>query len=105
MPTLIDETPEASAWIERVLAEQMARPRSGKLSSGVLWTDGYLGDGEPIGGDDPSKLVNEINERGLQILRGHDPGFPVGQTLAAQEFRSPGGIRFVAAIFCDLRTG
>ncbi len=99
MPSLIDETPEASAWVERLFAEGLGLPHSGKLFSGVLWTDNYLNDGEAIGGNDPSKLIKEINKRGFPMLKGHDPGLPVGRTLVAQEFRTPNGVRFVAAIF------
>lgn len=99
MPRLIDETPEASAWVERLFAEDLDGPHSRKLSSGVIWIDSYLNEGEALGGNDPSKIINEINERGWPLLRGHDPGLPVGRAVSAQEFRSPSGVRFVAAIF------
>src|SRR5579872_6364167 len=98
MPSLIDETPEACAWVDRFASEYDGH-RSGKLLSGVIWTDTYSKDGEAIGGNDPSRLIQEINEHGFPMLKGHDPGFPVGRVLIAQEFRSPSGVRFVAAIF------
>jgi len=70
----------------------------GKIVSAVLWTDDVCPEGEPIGGDDPSALIEEINAQGLPTFRGHDPGFPVGRTLAAKLFTSPSGVKFVAAI-------
>jgi hypothetical protein len=98
MPNLIDETPAAFAWVERLFRTLPESTNLGKLVSAVLWTDGYLHDGEPIGGNDPSALVDEINNLGFPILRGHDPGLPAGRILAAQVFTSPSGSRFVAAI-------
>jgi len=44
------------------------------------------------------ELVEEINTKGLPMFKGHDPGFPVGRTVAAKLFTSPGGVKFVAAI-------
>lgn len=98
MSSLIDETLDASAWVEQRFAALSEGNELGRLVSAVVWTDGYLDDGEPIGGGDPSVIVNEINEQGLPLLRGHDPGLPAGRVAAAQAFTSPSGTRFVAAI-------
>jgi hypothetical protein len=97
MSFLIDETPAASAWVESCLAS-LSENNLGRLASAVIWTDSHLVDGKPIGGADPSLLVNEINEQGLPLLRGHDPGLPVGRFMTAQAFTSPNGTQFVAAI-------
>ena len=98
MAFLIDETPEAKTWVEQYLAAQPSGDRLGRLVSAVIWTDGYLEDGKPIGGSDPSVIVNEINEQGWPLLHGHDPGLPAGRIIAARAFASPSGDRFVAAI-------
>ena len=98
MSRLIDETPDATAWVERTLGGLSKAESLGRLATAVLWTDCYLQDGEPIGGNDPSLIVDEINEQGLPLLHGHDPGRPAGQVIAAHAFTSPGGTRFVAAI-------
>jgi hypothetical protein len=105
MPFLIDETPGASAWVERYLAALPEGNDLGSLVSAVVWTDGYLDDGQPIGGSDPSMIVNEINEQGLTLLRGHDPGLPAGRVIAAQAFTSPSGTRFVVAILTYYEPG
>lgn len=98
MPNLIDETLEASLWVEQKLSALPNGDGFGHLVSAVMWTDGYLENGKPIGGDDPSAIVDEINEQGQPLLHGHDPGRPVGRVLAAKAFKSPSGTRFVAAI-------
>ena len=92
MMNLIEETPEALTWIEQQVKG------SDDVHECILWTDNYLVGSEPIGGNDPSNLICEINDRGLPILRGHDPGCPAGQIFAAREFRSASGVRFVAGV-------
>jgi hypothetical protein len=98
MAFLIEETPEAKVWIEQYLSSPPVGDQLGRLVSAVIWTDGYLEDGEPIGGSDPAVIVNEINEQGWPLLQGHDPGLPAGRVIAARAFISPSGARFVAAI-------
>ncbi len=98
MSYLIDETPDASAWAKRNLATLPEGKNLGRLASAVIWVDSYLENGEPIGGSDPSAIVNEINELGLPLLHGHDPGRPAGRFIAACAFTSPSGTRFIAAI-------
>ncbi len=96
MRDLIKDTPEASAWVERGTAEHSNDLVFGKMAFGVIWTDDS--DGEPVGSPGPSELIAEINTTGWPMFRGHDPGFPVGRTVAAKLFRSPSGVKFVAAI-------
>lgn len=98
MSLLIDETPEAGGWVEQTLGTISKAESLGRLATAVVWTDSYLQDGVPIGGNDPSPIVDEINERGLPLLHRHDPGRPAGRFLAARAFTSPRGTRFVAAI-------
>jgi len=98
MAFLIDETPEANSWVEKQLAPSASGHHVGRLTGAVIWTDSYRENGEPIGGSDPSLLVREINDRGLPLLHGHDPGSPAGRVIAARSFTSPSGIRFIAAI-------
>lgn len=98
MRNLVNDTPEASAWVDLAMSGRFKDVALGKTVSAVLWTDDVCPEGEPIGGDDPSALIEEINAQGLPMFRGHDPGFPVGRTLAAKLFTSPSGVKFVAAI-------
>ncbi len=98
MSRLIDETPDAKSWVEQTLSVATKTRNLGRLGSGVIWTDGYLEDGEPIGGSDPSEIINEIQESGLPLLHQHDPGCPVGRLINANSFTSPDGTLFVAAI-------
>jgi hypothetical protein len=98
MAYFIDETPDAKAWVEQYLASAQTKEQLGRLVSAVIWTDGVLEDGEPVGGVDPSAIVSEINEQGWPLLIGHDPGLPAGRVIAARAFTSPSGTRFVAAV-------
>lgn len=98
MRNLLNDTPEALAWVDQTISTSSKEGALGTIVSAVLWTDDVCPDGEPVGGDDPSALINEINAQGLPMFRGHDPGFPVGRTLAAKLFTGPGGVKFVAAI-------
>jgi hypothetical protein len=86
MPYLIDETPDASAWVQRNLDTLSAGKDLGRLTSAVIWTDSYKENGEPIGGSDPSAIVNEINELGWPLWNGHDPGRPAGRFIGARDF-------------------
>ncbi len=98
MRDLVKDTPEASAWVDRGMAEYSNGRVFGRVASGVIWTDGPWPGGEPVGGADLSDLIAEINTKGLPMFRGHDPGLPVGRMLAAKLFTSPGGLKFAAAI-------
>jgi hypothetical protein len=98
MSTLIDDVPEAAAWVERTLSLHSGAHAFGKAVSAVLWTNAKGPDGLVVGGDDPSALIDEINAQGLPMFRGHDPGFPVGRTVAARFFTHPSRGKFVAAI-------
>jgi hypothetical protein len=98
MPSLIDETPDASAWVDQNLRAVPRGKSLGHLTSAVIWTDSYLENGEPIGGGVPSAFLNEINEQGVPLWHGHDPGRPAGRFIAAHAFTSPKNVRFVAAI-------
>jgi hypothetical protein len=98
MSTLINDVPEAADWVEQVLNLNSGAHAFGKAVSAVLWTNAKGPDGLVVGGDDPSALINEINSQGLPMFRGHDPGFPVGRTVAARLFTHPSRGDFVAAI-------
>ncbi len=98
MASLIDETPDAAAWVERTLGGMPNANNPRRLATAVIWPDSYLPDDEPIGGNDPPSIVDEINEEGLPLLHGHDPGRPAGRFITAHAFTSPSGTRFVAAI-------
>jgi hypothetical protein len=98
-PRLIAETPEAIAWIDRVKAVYSGNQVFGKTASAVIWADTTGPDGEqlvPI--EDPRALVVDINTNGYPLLKGHDPGFPVGKVLTAEVFTSSDGATFIAAI-------
>jgi hypothetical protein len=99
-PSLIQETSEALAWVDHVKSAYWGSKIFGKITSGVIWCDERGSDGKqlvPI--DDPGALASDINTNGFPLLRGHDPGFPVGKVLRAEVFASPDGVTFIAAIF------
>jgi hypothetical protein len=95
---LIEDTPEASAWVDREAVRHKATEAFGNVASGVIWSDSQLAGGELVEIADPLKFVAEINTRGLPLLRNHDPGLPVGRVVAAGLFTSPDGTRFIAVI-------
>jgi hypothetical protein len=99
-PALIRETREALAWVDQVKAAYRGSKIFGKITSGVIWCDETGSDGKqlvPI--DDPRALASDINTSGFPLLKGHDPGFPIGKVLRAEVFASPDGVTFIAAIF------
>jgi hypothetical protein len=98
MSSLIAETPEASAWIEREKAARSGGQIFDRLRSAVVWVDEPGPNHEAIGGNDPTKLIAEINEKGQPTFLGHEPGTPTGRVVAAKEFVGPRGVRFVAAV-------
>lgn len=99
MPTLIDETPEALSWIAKSLVTFSSLPKLGKLVSGVVWTDESRYAGDMIPDAALNAYVANINESGLPMFKGHDPGLPVGRIIAAQQFTTPNATAFIAAIF------
>ena len=98
MTHILSEHIEAASWVERVTATCSNDPVFGKIVSAVLWTDDVGQDGEPLVSLDPLKFIAEINESGLPVLKGHDPGFPLGRVLAADVFTKSDNSRFIAAI-------
>ncbi|WNZ48668.1 hypothetical protein Q2T42_12605 [Leptolyngbya boryana CZ1] len=100
MSDLITETPEACRWVA-VACEKSRRTSDsvfGSFQAGVIWVDEPYSDGEIIGGRDPSAMIDQINNEGWPLYRGHDPGFPSGRSIAAKLFVSPSGRKFVVAI-------
>jgi len=98
MSDLITETPEACSWIAREKARRIGDSAFGSFQAGVIWVDEPCPDGEIIGGTDPSTMIDQINNEGWPLYRGHDPGFPSGRSIAAKLFVSPSGRKFVVAI-------
>ena len=98
MTDLIAETPEATSWVVYEKSQRIGNSVFGNFHAGVIWIDDRDLDGEPIGGEDPSEMIAQINRDGWPLYRGHDPRFPSGRVIAAKPFVSPSGKSFVAAI-------
>ncbi len=98
MSNLITKTPEACSWIAREKSRRTGDSIFGSFQGGVIWIDKPCSDGEIIGGADPSTMIDQINNEGWPLYRGHDPGFPSGRSIAAKLFVRPSGQSFVAAI-------
>jgi hypothetical protein len=98
MSELITETPEACSWVACEKFRRAGDSVFGSFQAGVIWIDEPCPDGEVIGGRDPSTMIEQINNEGWPLYRGHDPGFPSGRSIAAKLFISPGGRKFVVAI-------
>lgn len=98
MSTILSEHEEAKNWAEEQEEVLSRLGIFGTIARGVLWTDAAGPDGTPIVPGDPADLVDEINTSRMPLLKGHDPGVPVGQVLAAKQFTTKSGERFVAGI-------
>ena len=98
-PSLLAGHTDANAWADSIKKAYLSNHVFDKLLTGVVWTNDVGEGGEPIVPIDPSVLVEWINTDGLPLLKGHDPGFPVGRVLAAEAFTGSRGVKFVAAIF------
>ncbi len=97
-PRLIAENPDAVAWTDQVNAVYAGNTAFGKTASAVIWVDTTGPDGEQLVPVDPQALVADINTNGFPLLKGHDPGFPLGKVLTAEVFTSSDGATFIAAI-------
>lgn len=98
MPDLIEESNEAVAWLNDIKATYSGTGVFGKVVSSVIWSDAKGPDGELLVPIDPVALVENINATDYPLLKGHDPGFPLGKVLRAAVFTSSDGTTFVAAI-------
>jgi hypothetical protein len=98
MNDLFAETPDACSWVAHEKSRLSGDSVFGSFQTGVVWTDEQCLDGEIIGGTDPSTMIDQINNVGWPLYRGHDPGFPSGRSIAAKLFISPSGRKFVVAI-------
>ena len=98
MSNLINETPEASNWIDSETPSSTEKIAFGRFIPAVIWTDEPDTDGNPIGVADPSRMISQINIDGWPLYQGHDPGKPSGRVIAASLFVSPRNRKFVAAI-------
>lgn len=99
MSDLFSSSPEALVWFNSVKAQHCERDSPfGRFVPGIFWVDEPGPDGEPIGGADPTPLVDEINDVGWPLLDNHDPGRPLGRVLAARVFTSPGGVKFAVQL-------
>jgi hypothetical protein len=98
MTDLIAQSAEAQEWIAGVKASYDGIA-FGRLEEGVAWADSTGPDGQPLVPIDSAKIVDIANGAvGLKVLLGHDPGFPLGQVIAAKQFATPGGRNFVATV-------
>jgi hypothetical protein len=98
MPKLIRETPAAAEWVEHFRATSVPKTAFGRIAEAVVWVDDTAVDGMQLVPLDPAVLVEKINKTGMPLLRGHDPGFPLGKVLGAASFTSPDGRTFVAGV-------
>ncbi len=98
MPDLIDRSDEAVAWVAQAKTVHLGNRVFGTIASSVIWSETTGLDGELLVPVDPIALVADINANGFPLLKGHDPGFPLGKVLGAKVFTSSDGSRFVAAI-------
>jgi len=88
--------PDVVAWFDEVAPKYGEGSPYRSCLKGVLWIDEPAEDGEPIGGNDPSRIINGVNEGIWPVLDNHDPGKLLGRVVAAKLFRSPEGVGFVA---------
>lgn len=97
MLNLIEITPDATLWMDRMLGLHARGSVFGDVRPAVIWTDETGEDGELLVAIDPVALAASVNADPYPLLAGHDPGRPMGKVLAAEVFKSPSGATFVAA--------
>jgi hypothetical protein len=95
---LLAENPEAATWVNQAKATLGRERAFGTITGAVIWSDAIGPDDEQLVPADPVALVASINADGFPLLKGHDPGFPLGKVLAAEVFTGADGTRFVAAV-------
>ncbi len=95
---LADETPEASAWLDEIVAAHKAKGRFNQVKPSIIWSDIKDKDGKLIVDIDPDSLVSEINSGKFPHHLGHDPGHPLGKLLESRKFNAPSGEQFIAAV-------
>jgi hypothetical protein len=98
MASLIDETPQAEAWLDSKREDLSMLAQYGRIVDAVLWTSSLTDEGTPLVDVEPNRLVDEVNSKGLPLLINHDPGAPRGMVLCAGQFTSPSGTKFVAGL-------
>jgi hypothetical protein len=98
MPKLIEETADAVAWVAHARTTLQPEMVFGRIANAVIWSDAVGPDGRQLVPVEPTALVEKINVHGLALLKGHDPGYPIGKVLRAAAFAHPSGERFVAAV-------
>lgn len=98
MTTLLADNESACRWVEQTKNTFSKNLMFGKLVGAVLWTEHAVQDAEPIVPADPDVLVAQVNDGDFPLLRGHDPGAPLGKALAAEVFVDASGRRFVAGV-------
>jgi hypothetical protein len=98
MPDYLVESPEAAVWIDEMKAVYLGNAEYGDIASSVIWSDITGEDGKQIVPLDPHAFVENITANGLPMLKGHDPGRPAGNVLAADVFTTPAGSTFIAAL-------
>lgn len=98
MTSLLESHTECMRWVEAEREALIGSSAYGKIESAVVWTEkGALSAGL-LGEVDPKEIVDEINEEGMPLLYGHDPGRPVGRFLAAKFFKNSDGEAFIVAM-------
>ena len=99
MIDLIESTPNAKNWIHECKNKNSKNIVFGEFKSGVVWTDDPVDNGKPVGGDDPSNIIQGMNNGDFPLFSLHDEGRPIGRVLSAKSFTTDNNRRFVAAIF------
>lgn len=98
MTDLISETADAASWVRQAQSEHVPGEIFGTIRPSVIWADVKGPNGEDLIAVDPLAIIDDVKLGNLSLLKGHDPGFPVGKVLSAAVFASPEGTRFIAAI-------
>ena len=98
MASLIDESPQAKAWLDSKREVLSKLAPYGRIVDAVLWTSSLTDEGDPLVDVEPNRLVEEVNSKGLPLLLNHDPGEPRGMVLCSDQFTSPTGTKFVAGL-------
>lgn len=98
MTDLLASTPAAQEWVNDAINRHSRTKIYGKIVPAIIWTELRGEDGELVVPVDPLALADDINSTPYPLLRGHDPGKPIGQLIESSAFRANDGLQFIAAV-------
>ncbi|MEN5365629.1 hypothetical protein ABE571_04425 [Stenotrophomonas sp. TWI273] len=104
MSSLLNESYEAQTWAQEAI-KRHPDGIHGKIIAGVAWTDARAEDGALLVEGDPDVMLEKLQTGRIPLMKGHDPGRPMGNVLDAALFQTTRGERFIAVVLGIYESG